>query len=150
MPSVDFCGCHNLSNRAAATTDGRPAKAKEGWQVINFQNSVYLQGTNTTIYSSAMRHFVYVLANEHGHHYVGHTQDLNLRLKEHNSGTVPSTKKGRPWHIQWFCCFCTPEEAIAFERYLKSGSGVMFRQRHLQDTSLSRSAIGKTHPRTTN
>jgi predicted GIY-YIG superfamily endonuclease len=78
-----------------------------------------------------MAHFTYILKNNYGRHYVGHTQDLNARLREHNSGTVIATKKGRPWHIEWFCCFREAKNAIAFEKYLKSGSGVTFRQRHL-------------------
>ena len=78
-----------------------------------------------------MGSFVYILKNERGGNYVGHTTDLHARLEKHNSGTVPSTKNGRPWRIEWFCCFRKPAEAIAFERYLKSGSGVTFRQGHL-------------------
>ena len=31
--------------------------------------------------------------------YIGHTQDINVRLKYHNSGYVKSTSKHRPWKL---------------------------------------------------
>ena len=77
-----------------------------------------------------MRCFVYILKNEKGRHYVGHTENINARLAEHNEGSVKATKNQRPWRVEWFCCFRNKEHAVAFEKYLKSGSGVTFRQRH--------------------
>jgi len=78
-----------------------------------------------------MAHFVYLLKNLQGKHYVGQTEDLNMRLKEHNEGSVTATKNLRPWHIEWFCGFRDKKQAIQFEKYLKSGSGRSFRERHL-------------------
>ncbi len=77
-----------------------------------------------------MWHYVYILNNQRRQQYIGHTEDLNMRLKEHNSGTVPATKNGRPWHIEWYCAFHTSQQAIAFEKHLKTGSGTAFRYRH--------------------
>ena len=31
--------------------------------------------------------------------YIGQTEDLEKRLKAHNSGLVPSTKMNRPWSL---------------------------------------------------
>ena len=31
--------------------------------------------------------------------YLGQTQDVNVRLAEHNAGRVQSTRKHRPWKI---------------------------------------------------
>ena len=79
--------------------------------------------------------FYYVYTLESIHHesqiYTGHTTDLRRRLKEHNSGKVPHTAKFRPWRIRSATAFRTLERVIAFERYLKSGSGRAFLHRHL-------------------
>jgi len=76
-------------------------------------------------------HFVYILMNSRGKQYVGQAGDVHERLKEHNEGSVTATKHLRPWHVEWFCGFLDKKKAIQFERYLKSGSGRSFRERHL-------------------
>jgi len=81
-----------------------------------------------------MAHFVYLLGNGFGKQYVGHTENLNARLKEHNEGSVTATKSGRPWHVEWFCGFRKKSDAIRFEKYLKSGSGRSFRNRHFRSS----------------
>lgn len=78
-----------------------------------------------------MWYFVYILENNKNDQYVGHSDNLNRRLKQHNTGYVSATTDGKPWHIVWFCAFRNKKEAIVFEKYLKSGSGTMFRYRHL-------------------
>jgi predicted GIY-YIG superfamily endonuclease len=52
-------------------------------------------------------HNVYILVSEPDdtRHYTGITENLEDRLKAHNSGQVPHTSKFRPWRI---------ETAIAF------------------------------------
>ena len=76
-------------------------------------------------------HYVYILKNESStQRYVGVTKDLGKRLKKHNSGDVPHTSKFRPWKIQTAIAFDSKDKAIAFERYLKSGSGREFARRH--------------------
>jgi putative endonuclease len=84
-----------------------------------------------------MAYFVYLLQNPRGKQYVGHTEDLRQQLQEHNGGTVTATKNLRPWHIEWFCGFHEKKKAIQFEKYLKSGSGRSFRERHLRSDKLS-------------
>lgn len=78
-----------------------------------------------------MWHYVYILRNQAGKQYVGHTADLNARLKEHNEGSVKATKNLRLWEIEWFCAFRDKKKATAFEKYLKSGSGSSIRFRHI-------------------
>jgi putative endonuclease len=70
-----------------------------------------------------MFHYVYILVSESepDRHYIGSTSDLNARLAAHNAGRVSHTSKYKPWSV---------ESAIAFERYLKSGSGREFARRH--------------------
>jgi predicted GIY-YIG superfamily endonuclease len=78
-------------------------------------------------------HYVYTLESlsSSDEIYTGQTQDLKHRLKEHNSGRVPHTSKFAPWQIRSATAFKSKERALAFERYLKSGSGRAFLKRHL-------------------
>ena len=63
--------------------------------------------------------------------YHGHSADLKQRLADHNGGHCPHTAKFRPWKVKFYGAFETLERAQRFERYLKSGSGHAFAQRHL-------------------
>lgn len=63
--------------------------------------------------------------------YVGYTQNLENRLKEHNAGECAHSSKYKPWAVMTYIAFDTKEKAIAFEKYLKSGSGRSFAKRHL-------------------
>jgi len=63
--------------------------------------------------------------------YVGWTTDLRDRLAAHNDGKSTHTRKFRPWKLVFYAAFASKEKAIQFERYLKSGSGTVFRKRHL-------------------
>ena len=62
--------------------------------------------------------------------YIGSTADLKSRLIKHNSGEVPHTSKFKPWKIEAYFAFETNEKAVAFEAYLKTGSGHAFAKRH--------------------
>jgi len=56
---------------------------------------------------------------------------LSERLKAHNWQTVKITKSKTPYEIVWFCAFVDKNKAMDFEKYLKSGSGIAFRNKHL-------------------
>lgn len=74
-----------------------------------------------------MGYYVYVLYNKHFNKlYKGQTQDLQNRLKEHNTGEVKSTKPFRPWNIIYFEEFILREEAVNRERYFKTAAGRRF------------------------
>jgi len=77
-------------------------------------------------------HYVYLLRSEHypEQHYVGLTQDLKLRLRQHNAGASPHTSRFTPWILHAYFAFDDEERAAAFEQYLKSGSGREFGRRH--------------------
>ena len=62
--------------------------------------------------------------------YIGSTADLKSRLIKHNSGEVPHTSKFKSWKIEAYFAFETNEKAVAFEAYLKTGSGHAFANRH--------------------
>ena len=83
----------------------------------------------------AMRQrFVYVLRNADNppRYYTGLTSDVARRHAEHNAGSCTHTAKYRPWTIDVVIEFVEERRAVAFERYLKSGSGVTFAHRHLR------------------
>jgi putative endonuclease len=61
--------------------------------------------------------------------YVGSTRNLRKRFKEHNEGPSPHTVKFRPWTLIAYIAFAEEKTAIAFESYLKSGSGRAFIRR---------------------
>ena len=68
---------------------------------------------------------------EFGHFYIGITDDLRARLAKHNAGEVPHTSKSRPWRLKTYIAFSDEARAIAFEKYLKSGSGRAFAKKRL-------------------
>jgi putative endonuclease len=63
--------------------------------------------------------------------YIGSTSDLQARLQQHNQGRVCYTAKHLPWEIHVAVRFQNDRRAEEFERYLKSGSGHAFANRHL-------------------
>lgn len=78
--------------------------------------------------------YVYVLKNRATppRYYTGVTSDMSRRLVEHNQGSCGHTAQYGPWSIDVVIEFADERRAVAFERYLKSGSGVTFAQRHLR------------------
>jgi predicted GIY-YIG superfamily endonuclease len=89
---------------------------------------------------------VYVLKSEADprRYYTGLTSHLGARLEAHNTGRVPHTADGRPWIIDVVVEFTDEARAVAFEKYLKSGSGCAFAQRHLR-VSPTPSCAKKVH-----
>jgi putative endonuclease len=81
----------------------------------------------------SLYHYVYTLESlsAAGEIYTGQTSDLRGRLEEHNAGKAAHTSKYRPWAVRSATAFRDRERALAFERYLKSGSGRAFLRRHL-------------------
>lgn len=77
--------------------------------------------------------YVYLIESEiHvGQRYIGETNDLRRRLAEHNTGKSPHTSKYAPWRLVTYIAFTDQTKAIAFERYVKSGSGHAFASKRL-------------------
>ncbi|PCE63380.1 GIY-YIG nuclease family protein [Sediminicola luteus] len=72
----------------------------------------------------AEKHYVYVLKSKvDGRLYKGMTQNLELRLSQHNGGKVKSTKGYMPWVLVYHEIFETRQEARSREKYLKSAAG---------------------------
>jgi putative endonuclease len=77
-------------------------------------------------------HYVYLLQSEAfpERYYCGLSDDLKARLKHHNSGQSIHTAKFRPWKLSTYLAFSDRKKAVAFELYLKTGSGRAFAAKH--------------------
>ena len=65
-----------------------------------------------------------------GQRYIGRTSDLKGRLEAHNEGRSKHTAKFKPWKLVAYIAFSSYDKDLEFERYLKSGSGRAFANRH--------------------
>ncbi len=67
-------------------------------------------------------HYVYILKNEKGWHYIGMTENVDKRLSFHNLGKVKSTKGHRPFRVVYQEEFPSMELARAREVFLKKNA----------------------------
>ena len=69
-------------------------------------------------------YFVYVLKSEcYNRFYIGISDNIDRRLKEHNNGKTKSTKHYRPWNLVFSEMYENRAQARVREKYLKSGIG---------------------------
>jgi len=66
-------------------------------------------------------------------HYTGFTEELSVRISDHNAGKSFHTAKFRPWRLVMYFVFTHERQAKEFECYLKTGSGRVFLKRHFLD-----------------
>ena len=72
-------------------------------------------------------YYIYVLQSiKDGKFYTGFTDNLERRIKEHNRGDEPSTKPRMPFELVYFEWCINKKDAIAREKYLKTGKGKRF------------------------
>ena len=77
-------------------------------------------------------YFVYILQSEKDNgFYTGFSEDVEDRLQDHNWHLAIYTSSKAPYELIWYCAFQDKNQALAFEKYLKSGSGFAFRNKHL-------------------
>jgi len=79
------------------------------------------------------KYFVYILKsiNFPERYYKGFTTNIDTLLARHNSGQSNHTSKYRPWEIIYYCVFTNKKTALAFEKYLKTASGIAFMRKRL-------------------
>ena len=75
--------------------------------------------------------YVYILKCSDKSYYTGCTQNLKERLKRHHKKQVHYTKDKLPVKVITYIAFSDKYKAYWFEKYLKSGSGVAFRNKRL-------------------
>jgi len=78
-------------------------------------------------------YFVYILESlkDPQKIYIGFTNDLEKRLEEHNTSQSTYSKRYAPWKLVSYTAFIKKTAALAFETYLKSGSGFAFLKKRL-------------------
>lgn len=78
-------------------------------------------------------YYVYCLRSERitQFRYVGFSADLRQRIVDHNRGCNPSTRAFLPMRLEGYVAFGRKEQALAFERYMKTGSGHAFAKKRL-------------------
>lgn len=80
---------------------------------------------------------VYVLRSKRsGKRYIGMTQDVALRLAQHNSGKSKFTSGHMPWELIYQETYSSSIEARSREKYLKSSQGRRFLDKELDAGSL--------------
>jgi putative endonuclease len=77
-------------------------------------------------------YFVYILrsCNFPDQLYIGCTNNLKNRIKQHNNGNSLHTKKYLPWNIDFYIAFKNQELAFNFESYLKTPNGKQLLKKH--------------------
>jgi len=75
--------------------------------------------------------YVYILQCNDGKTYTGYTSNLKNRMERHREGRERWTKNRLPVKLQVAIAFRDKQQAMAFEQYLKSGSGRAFAGKHL-------------------
>ena len=68
-----------------------------------------------------MKYFVYILfSSSTNKHYIGQTNNLENRIKRHNSGTEKYTKTGKPWILKHAVIVESRAGAMRLEKKLKN------------------------------
>ena len=78
-------------------------------------------------------YYVYILQSKTNtdRFYTGFSENIENRLKDHNSGKDPYTSNYKPWRIKTAIAFTDRQKALDFEKYLKTKSGRAFAQKRL-------------------
>ncbi len=81
--------------------------------------------------------YVYVLrSKKDGRFYVGMSNDVDRRVKEHNAGKTKSTKGYVPWELFFFEGYTNRTDARVREKYLKGGSGKEYIKERWRESNL--------------
>jgi putative endonuclease len=77
--------------------------------------------------------YVYVLRSvTSGRLYTGFTSDLRKRLREHQSGQSQFTRARGPYELVYYEASTDAGDAIAREKYLKTGTGKRYLNNRLK------------------
>ncbi|MBI4434546.1 GIY-YIG nuclease family protein [Candidatus Uhrbacteria bacterium] len=91
--------------------------------------------------------YVYVLESQkrRGEIYVGSTNDLRRRFREHNDGKSPSTDRYRPWVLMYYEAYRTEELARSREHRLKhNGNAIRELKKRIELDSPSTTFLQKS------
>jgi len=77
--------------------------------------------------------YTYVLLCADNKHYIGYTDNVVRRLKEHQEGVTASTKPRRPVTLIYYEACRSKTAAMERERYFKTGFGRGFLKKRLSE-----------------
>lgn len=104
--------------------------------IINIKNRViiYLKINSTLLNDfKFVYYYIYVLQSDRDKNfYVGYTENLKSRFKEHCNGRVNSTKNRKPLKLIYSECCLDKKDATHRERYLKTYLGKQFLRNRLK------------------
>lgn len=81
---------------------------------------------------NGMGYTTYILKSlEYNKTYVGHTADLDKRIKQHNNGNSTYTKRYMPWRVMHTETFIEESESIKKEKYFKTSAGRRWMKKNL-------------------
>jgi len=69
------------------------------------------------------KYWVYVLQLDDGRRYVGHTNNLERRLREHQEGRSPFTRRHKPKQLLYYEKYDSRSDAMKREKFFKGGKG---------------------------
>jgi predicted GIY-YIG superfamily endonuclease len=76
--------------------------------------------------------YVYFLKSQkQDWHYIGSTNDLKRRFKQHNGGEVQSSKHFIPLELEAYISVKSEAKARELEKYFKTGSGRAFLKKRI-------------------
>lgn len=76
-------------------------------------------------------YYVYVLTNKSGKYYVGYTNNLTRRVREHEEN-ISTFTRNKKFSLYMYIALPDKDLAKSFEMYLKTGSGRAFSKRHFE------------------
>ncbi|MFA6494856.1 MAG: GIY-YIG nuclease family protein [Candidatus Paceibacterota bacterium] len=81
-----------------------------------------------------MFYYVYILESvKNKSLYIGYTNDLRRRFKQHNDGFVTYTRKYVPWVLIHYEAYRNKDDAMRREKYLKTSQGSRLLKRMLKE-----------------
>ncbi len=79
-----------------------------------------------------MMWYVYIIKSiNFKYKYIGTTNDLARRVKDHNNGICRASSPYKPFKLEAYIAVENKDKAIKLERYLKTGSGASFLERRI-------------------
>ncbi len=78
-------------------------------------------------------HYVYILKSLMDQcWYIGYSEDVDQRLKDHNAGKNVSTKPRRPLVLIYYEAYLHKMDALGREKFLKSRAGRRFLEKQMR------------------
>ena len=110
-PEPDYARRHRRCRRAVEVAGSSPAA-----------RTIYIQ-TATKVFPLSDFAYTYVLCCADEDFYIGSTDDLRRRMKQHHGGNVPSTASRRPVELVYYEASLSLDAARKREKQLKTGYG---------------------------